>query len=240
MAEPRQALRPGDPYCGECGYVLVGLTDASRCPECGTPFVAGLVRGRGNARGRRYTSEARVFGVPVVSVAFGPNGEETFGVARGFIALGDEATGFVAFGSKASGVLAVGGSARGIVALGGVSFGVISGGGAAIGLIAGGGASIGGVANGGAALGAVANGGAAIGYYARGGGAIGRYVIGPGRTDSEASAMFTRLEPITGATFRVPNVVLLQAVSAMVLCVVALVVVALAFRRHERRTGRPA
>lgn len=36
--EPAVAFHP---ECGHCGYLLVGLTDATRCPECGEPFDRG-------------------------------------------------------------------------------------------------------------------------------------------------------------------------------------------------------
>ena len=29
---------PDEPICGNCGYVLSGLTESSKCPECGRPF----------------------------------------------------------------------------------------------------------------------------------------------------------------------------------------------------------
>jgi predicted Zn-ribbon and HTH transcriptional regulator len=33
-----------EPYCGNCGYVLTGATETSKCPECGRPLVEVLTR----------------------------------------------------------------------------------------------------------------------------------------------------------------------------------------------------
>ncbi len=134
-------------------------------------------------RGKRWRSAFEVWGLPLVSVAIGPDPErgEWRGHARGVFALGDVATG----------VFAVGGLARGVVALGGLSLGLVSFGGMAIGLLlAIGGGAVGGLALGGAAAGGVAVGGAAAGRYACGGGAYGTAVISPTRSDPEALEFF--------------------------------------------------
>lgn len=239
VADTPPKVRPGDPYCSKCGYVLVGLHDASRCPECGTSFVDGLIRGRNDlGKGQRYTSEARIFGLPVISVAFGPNGEEPEGKARGFIALGDQASGFVAIGGRATGVVALGGLCFGVFTAGGASFGLISAsGGAAFGGIASGGAAIGGMASGGATVGFMASGGAAIGFYARGGGAVGRFVDSPRRKDPEALSAFAAVEPILGVRGGIPQVLIFQAGAILTILVVAVLIMAWALRRHDRRTG---
>ena len=154
------------PYCGHCGYTLVGLTESSKCPECGRPLVE-VLRRRGTRSppyGKRYRSRATLFGLPVIDVALGPKGNEPRGRARGIVAIGDVATGG----------LAIGGVARGIVAIGGVAFGAFAVGGMAIGLVAAtGGMAVGGLAAGGGAIGILASGGGAAGVFAQGGGALG-------------------------------------------------------------------
>lgn len=42
MADPTQSDIA--PYCNNCGYSLIGLTESSRRPECGKPIVEVLVR----------------------------------------------------------------------------------------------------------------------------------------------------------------------------------------------------
>lgn len=161
----------GEPYCTNCDYSLSGLTNSSKCPECGKPLVEVLGR-RGTVAlkgGRRFTSRARLFGIPVIHIAQGPFGDETTGRARGLIAIGDIATGVVAIGGMARGVIAFGGLAIGGIACGGGALGVLGIGGFGAGVLATGGAAVGIFASGGGAAGIVAQGGGAMGYIARGG-----------------------------------------------------------------------
>lgn len=143
------------PYCGVCQYPLEGLTESSKCPECGGALVEVLrwPAAPGPATGKRWRSAATHHGKPLIDVAFGPGLDGPTGKARGFIALGDDAKGFVAVGGSARGVVAVGGGAAGVFAFGGGAAGVVLavGGGAAGGVFAvGGGAiSFGGMAAGG-------------------------------------------------------------------------------------------
>ena len=177
-----EAPNTTQPYCSNCGYVLTGLTESSKCPECGKPLVEVLTRTPHaflNA-GKRYRSKATLFGWPVIDVALGPKDGQMRGHARGIIAIGDIATGGIA----------IGGIARGVVALGGLAIGLFSLGGAALGLIsATGGFAIGGLAAGGGAIGVLSTGGGAIGVMAQGGGALGLFTrdargVKPAGTDA--------------------------------------------------------
>ena len=123
-------------------------------------------------RGRVYRSRAFLFGLPLIDVnvsdpstVIGPDSKgQVPKVARGWIAVGDDARGII---------LAVGSTARGFVALGGRALGVVSVGGVAVGLVAIGGLGVGIFAIGGLGLGVYAIGGLAIGWQgAAGGGAI--------------------------------------------------------------------
>jgi len=58
-----------DPYCGNCGYSLRGLTESSKCPECGKPIVEVLQRDRSIPRGKRYKSKTMPFGLLAVGGA---------------------------------------------------------------------------------------------------------------------------------------------------------------------------
>ena len=144
------ARKPGDPYCANCGYSLVSLTDASRCPECGKPLVEVLARWGGKSlRAKRFRSDAEMFGVPIVCVAFGPRPEfgEVHGRAVGIIAIGDIARGGIAIGGNAIGVVAVGGMAIGVASVGGLSIGALTAlGGMTIGGFPVGGFAVGGLA----------------------------------------------------------------------------------------------
>jgi hypothetical protein len=144
-----------------------------------------LAQTLGRIRSVRKQSEYVFLGLPLYSVALGPDlaKGEMRGHAKGVLAIGDMATGIVAFGGFAMGVIAVGGLALGLITLGGLSIGV---------LLAVGGVAIGAVACGGGALGWVAIGGAAVGYYAAAGAAYGTYVIDAMQRSPEAVAFFSQ------------------------------------------------
>lgn len=191
----RPAAKPGEPYCSNCGYILTGLTDSVRCPECGKPIVEVLTRASFMPVGKRYRSEARLFGLPVIDIALGPHHDGPRGRARGIIAIGDIATGWLAFGGVARGIVAIGGVAVGVIALGGLSVGLLGSlGGMAVsvGLSVGGGA-IGALAAGGLAVGIVVQGGLALGVTAQGGLAVGLHVR-DARSFNSASAVFSTFE----------------------------------------------
>jgi hypothetical protein len=109
-------------------------------------FILGFLAGRGKwaASGIRYESKSKLLGLPIVSIASGPNLEanEDRGLAKGVIAVGDISFGVLSFGGIAFGVFSAGGASFGLVSVGGLSIGVIALGGAAIGLLA----AVGGVA----------------------------------------------------------------------------------------------
>lgn len=175
----------GEPFCSNCGHRLTGLTDSSKCPECGKPIVEVLTRR--SVRGRRYRSETTLFGLPLIDIAYGPSETELYGKPRGIIAIGDRARGLIAMGGTATGLVAFGGRAIGVFAFGGIALGLLgSWGGLSLGLLASGGLAVGGLAFGGAAAGFAASGGVSAGYYAMGGAPFGIFRIGPGVSDQQA------------------------------------------------------
>jgi hypothetical protein len=125
----------------------------------------------------RYRSKWNVLGLPLISIAFGPDSctKQSIGLARGIIAIGDMATGVIAIGGVAGGAIAIGGVSLGGVAIGGIT--------------------VGGLILGGIAVGGIACGGVAIGHYARGGAVIGTYVVGTQRRDAEAVKLFETISP---------------------------------------------
>jgi hypothetical protein len=138
-----------------------------------------------NFKARRKRSEFVFLGLPLYSIAFGPDFSrgEMRGHAKGFFAFGDVATGVLAFGGVAIGGVAFGALALGLMAFGGLSVGLF---------LALGGAAIGTIALGGGALGVVALGGAAAGYYAAGGAAYGAYVLDAMHQSREAIEFFSQ------------------------------------------------
>jgi hypothetical protein len=93
-------------------------------------------------------------------------------VARGWIAIGDEAHGvLLAIGTVARGFVAVGGRTLGVLSVGGLAVGLVAVGGCAVGVLAVGGLALGWQAcGGGAVAGDVACGGAAAAWQAACGG----------------------------------------------------------------------
>lgn len=193
------ARAPGQPYCGVCGYQLSGVTESSKCPECGTALVECLMRGPIGFRAgkaRRYTSPVQALGLPILQIALGPDPAtgEMRGKARALIAIGDSATGAIAIGGVCKGGVCAGGVCIGLFTMGGVSIGALT---AAGGVTIGAGLSAGGVAVGSFAVGGVAAGygvvgGVAVGRYAYGGVATGQHVVsgGGGLKSNPQAALF--------------------------------------------------
>lgn len=201
ISAPKDA-RVDDPYCRECGYNLTGLCESSKCPECGGAFVNVLVRKGLNPvqmGTRRYKSPIKLFGLPLIAVAFGPGEDGARGKARGFIALGDQAIGALAIGGMAIGGVAIGGFSLGIFGIGGCAIGLFALGGWAMGGMGLGGGSLAVLAMGGGAIGFIAIGGGAVGYYASGGGAFGKYIMNARFKSPEAEAMLANLDWLLGA-----------------------------------------
>ena len=201
-----------EPYCNNCGYILTGAVDSSKCPECGRPLVETLTR---NAQltgpGKRYRSKATLFGLPVIDIAIGPAHGQRIGRARGIIAVGDIATGWLAVGGLSIGIVAIGGGAVGLFAIGGTAIGLIT---------AMGGLAIAAIAFGGAAIGVLACGAGAIGVYAQGSGSVGLFTRNaaqirrqpprsPTLTDPfEPVAWFFGAWPPNAASFLIPILII--------------------------------
>lgn len=234
------------PYCSACGHDLTGATNSSSCPECGRPLVEvltrtsrGMARGLGSRRGvtRRYTSETKVLGMPLLAIALGPDEHGRVGHARGYFAFGDIATGVFAFGGFARGLVAFGGLSIGGVTFGGLSLGTFAafGGGALAWLgSAVGGFAVGLLAHGGGAVGAIAQGGFAAGWLARGAKAVGPHPWQLGATPSDATrALFDQYALFTGPAGGGPQIhygLAWSVAIAIVVAAIALIPVALARR----------
>lgn len=230
----------GDPFCGNCKYSLKGLTDSSKCPECGKPLVEVLQRGPILFRaGRRYQSETRIFGLPLISIAVGPSETERMGHARGIIAIGDKATGWLALGGFARGLIAFGGLAIGLFSFGGLSLGLFAAlGGTTIGGLACGGVGLGGFVAGGASVGYLASGGMAVGQYARGGACFGPHVISATTRDPAAVAMFDQWNWLVGGMG--PFSMLTMPLWSLILTFgFALFLIAIGFAAYLRREPNP-
>ncbi len=191
-----------DPYCSNCKYNLSGLTESSKCPECGQPLVEVLTRKGFDPQawgwGRHYTSQATLFGLPVVQIAIGPTAASRRGKAKAIIAIGDQAYGLLACGGLAVGLVAFGGLSIGLLGLGGCAIGVFAVGGWAMGGFAAGGGAMGLIAVGGGAIGIIASAGGFVARYGAGGGGSATYMLTAYRRDPEAVDLFSRLDWLLG------------------------------------------
>lgn len=236
------------PYCAACGHDLTGATAANACPECGRPLVEVLTRatlGAGGRMGgrptRRYTSKRRIFGMPLVAIAYGPDEKGKLGHAKGYFAFGDIATGVFAFGGFARGLVAFGGLSIGGVTFGGLSLGTFAAfGGAAVAWLgsAVGGMAIGLLANGGSAIGAIAQGGSAGGWLARGVVAKGVHTWGQGSPPTdETRALFDQFAWLVGPAGPMPQIhygLLATVIIAVVIALLAALPALVASDRADR------
>jgi RNA polymerase sigma factor (sigma-70 family) len=151
-------------------------SEAAAAEPNDTPLRAGLEAFASRYRGRVFRSRATFLGLPLVDVnvsdpapVSSPNPRR---VARGWIAIGDDAYGVLfAFGGRAFGLIACGGLAVGLVAVGGGALGAFALGGGAAGIVAFGGIGLGWQACGGVALAwDVACGGVGVAWHAAYGG----------------------------------------------------------------------
>ena len=235
-----------NPYCASCGHDLTGATASSACPECGKPLVEVLTRApsvagvRMGARPmRRYASTRRLFGMPLVAIAYGPDDKGRLGHAKGYFAFGDIATGVFAFGGLARGLVAFGGLSIGGVTFGGLSLGTFAAfGGLALAWLgsAVGGMAVGLLASGGGAIGGIAQGGFALGWLARGAAAKGVHTWGARNPPTdETRALVDQYAWLVGPAGAAPQIHYGLAYTVAIAIAVALLAALPAFLSRERR-----
>ncbi len=114
-----------DMYCPHCGKPLPIYTAGSNRPGLLFPWLFGF----------EYRTQTRLFGLPLVHVAFGYNPHTGLPrLARGIIAVGNFAIGLVAIGGIAAGGLVLSGIGLGIGVLAGIAVGWTAIGGIALGI----------------------------------------------------------------------------------------------------------
>ena len=86
--------------CRECGKEI--STDAFSCPKCGAPRPARPAR---TGTGYEWKSQRKIFGIPLVHVAFGTNANGKARVAKGIIAIGQMGIGLITVAQFGIGVL---------------------------------------------------------------------------------------------------------------------------------------
>jgi hypothetical protein len=245
MNDQTHATELPKPFCAACGHDLTGATAASACPECGRPLVEVLTRSTLGPNGRmmvrpsrRYTSQRRLFGLPLVAIAYGPDDKGRLGHAKGYFAFGDIATGVFAFGGFARGLVAFGGMSIGGVTFGGLSLGTFASvGGLSVAWLGSaiGGMAVGLLAHGGGAFGAIAQGGFAAGWLARGASAKGVHTwSAQGAPTEEARGIFDQFSWLVGPAGMPPPMLYGLAYTAIIAIAIALLAAIPAIFARER------
>jgi zinc protease len=196
-------------------------------------------------RGRVFRSRASFLRLPLLDVNVRDPGHAGRSVeprvARGWIAIGDDAYGVLfAFGGRARALIAVGGLAVGLVALGGVALGAFAVGGLSVGIFACGGLAIGWQAGGGLALAwDAACGGGAVAWHAAYGGAAAAqgYAVGGAAwarhaNDGAAKTILFRYPLIQGFDWYLANLAWITPVVVLAVLLWYSVMVRLMYRRH--------
>ncbi|MBM4325632.1 MAG: zinc ribbon domain-containing protein [Deltaproteobacteria bacterium] len=156
--------------CPDCGNEL--SDKAIACPRCGRPGPAPTIAHKG---GYEWKSRVKLFGIPLVHVAFGSDQKGSTRVAKGFVAIGQFGIGAVTIAQFGVGVLL--GAGQCVVGF----FGI---GQAAVGIILGVGQFAGGL---------LAIGQIVVGIYGFCQAGWARYLWSPDRVDMEAVALFSTL-----------------------------------------------
>jgi hypothetical protein len=86
--------------CRECGKDV--STDALTCPSCGAQRPASR---DWTGTGFEWTSRTKIWGIPLVHVAFGKNSRGKLRVAKGVVAIGQFAIGLVTIAQFGVGIL---------------------------------------------------------------------------------------------------------------------------------------
>ncbi len=125
--------------------------------------------------GFEWKTRSALFGIPLISIAYGRDGRGKLRIAKGFLAVGQCAVGGIVIAQFGAGIVAIGQFAIGLFALGQFALAVVL----AVGQIAGGLLAIGQVV---------------VGLYGLGQIGWAEYLWSSGRTDMEAVAAFSQIK----------------------------------------------
>jgi hypothetical protein len=164
--------------CRECGREV--SRDAFSCPQCGAPRPSLL---EWTDAGFEWKSQRRIFGIPLVHVAFGSDARGKLRVAKGLVAVGQFGVGLVTVAQFGVGVIfGFGQFILGLSVLSQFAAGLLVG----VGQLA---------------TGVFAVGQFVVGIYGMGQEGWAKYFWGPSRVDMEAVAMFSTIYSKISALF---------------------------------------
>lgn len=156
--------------CRECGRQI--STQSRFCPGCGAPYPSRPVW---TGSGRDWKSRTRVFGIPLVHVAYGRDNQGGLRVAKGIIAVGQFGVGLITIAQFGVGILfGVGQFIFGLTALAQFAGALLVG--------------VGQLATGVLAVGQVV-----AGIFGLAQDGVAKYMWSPSRVDMEAVAMFSTI-----------------------------------------------
>jgi hypothetical protein len=105
-------FQPSTVHCRDCNHEV--STNAQICPHCGAPCPYDP---NWNGYGYEYQSITKIWGMPLIHIAFGKDKKNKWRIAKGFIAIGQYARGVITIAQFGIGIISISQFGIGLIAL---------------------------------------------------------------------------------------------------------------------------